>query len=346
MSAEQAQPRGWWRRLALAASAFVSAPASARPLAYLRIGTAAVLLVQAFWITDSLLALYGRGGVVDWRLNESTATPNVPRLSWFSKTLAPYGVSHDASVRVVFLAYLASLTCLLLGWRTRPAAVVAWLTHLSMKVSGNLSTYGMDTFANIVLFYLMWMPVGNCLSLDRRAGRYSGAPSATARLALRVLQLHLCLIYFSSGIAKANFPELLRWLRAAYPDRLGWLPVAADTGAAPPDAPPDWWTGRAIWDAFMLPSTAQFDFRWMAWHPWVPMLLGWGTLLIELGYPLFIWPRRTRQVGALATIGMHLGIGLALGLWMFSAVMIVMNWSGFLVSPEPRPEELRLKDEG
>jgi hypothetical protein len=52
-------------------------------------------------------------------------------------------------------------------------------------------------------------------------------------------------------------------------------------------------------------------------------------MLIELGYPVFIWPRRTRPVWVAATAALHLGIGVLMGLWLFSAVMIVMTVAAF-----------------
>ena len=71
-----------------------------------------------------------------------------------------------------------SFPYLLLGLRTRVAAVAAWLTHASMNVTGFLSIYGVDEFANIALFYMIWMPVGDEISLDRRTGRSTNTYSA------------------------------------------------------------------------------------------------------------------------------------------------------------------------
>jgi hypothetical protein len=306
--------KSFWRRLADAATDFVAAPASPRPLAVLRIGVCAVLLVQGLLIAGSLMDLYGPDGIIKWSIADKMATLGAPRLRWIANMLAPFDVSPEATVHGVFLVYMAALACLALGWRTRLAAVVAWLTHLSMNVTGTASTYGVDNFANIALFYMVWMPVGDCASLDRKAGRCSGAPSPAARLSLRVLQIHLCIIYLDSGLTKADVGELLE----------------GEFG--------DWWTGQAIWDAFTLPEFGPFDFFWLARVPWLAMLLGWATLVIEIGYPFLVWPRRTRKWWAGATVAMHLGIAVILDLWTFSALLIVLTWSAFLVSGEPVPQ--------
>lgn len=282
---------------------FVSRPASPRPLAALRIGLAAVLLAQALALAGCLVELYGRHGLVQWCVDTVPNPRGLPRLAWVVEALAPLGISDVAAVRTVFLAYVASLACLLLGWRTRAAAVVAWLTHTALKTSGNASIYGVDEFAHIALFYCVWMPVAGAWSLDRAAGRAEGGPSPAARLSLRVLQLHLCVVYLTSGVEKATGEQ--------------------------------WWSGEAVWRAVMRPDFAQFDLSWLAAAPWVAALACWATLLVEIGYVVFVWPRRTRALWALATIGLHVGIAVALGLVSFAAVMIVLNVAAFLVPSEP-----------
>ena len=283
---------------------FVSKPASPRPLAVLRIGVAGILLVQAFLLAGSLLDLYGERAFVQWSALPKGPPPELVSAGWLREML---GVGGDTSVQVVFYAYVGCLVLLLCGWQTRIAAIVAWLTHMAIKTTGHAAIYGVDEFAHIALFYCVWMPVGNDLSLDKQQGRRSDEPTALARLALRVLQLHLCVVYLSSGIEKGF-----------------------GTGS-------QWWDGEAIWRSVMRPDLAMFDMTWMAEYPWVPTLIGWVTLAVELGYGVMIWSRWTRPIWAALTIGMHLGIVVVLGLWTFGALMIALNVAALLVSPEPPP---------
>ncbi len=292
----------WPARLGAAALRFVSEPASPRPLAVLRIALAGVLLLQAFALAGNLLDLYGTRGILQRPIVAAMIPDGVPSINWAIDLLEPLGIDADTSVRLVFLVYVGSLACLLLGWRTPFAALAAWLTHLSMKVSGSASIYGVDLFANIALFYCVWMPVGHFWSVDRLAGRVSGEPSALARLGLRVLQIHLCIVYGTSGIEKASGEQ--------------------------------WWNGEAIWRAVLWPDMAMYDFTWLAHVPWLALLLCWSTLALEALYPLFIWPRCTRKLWALGVVGMHAGIAVVLGLTSFSAVMIVLNVAAFLAPAE------------
>ncbi len=366
------------RRMGAGLVAFVSAPASARPLAFFRIGLAAVLLLQAYWLADNLFELYGKNGIIQWEVTDQLTTPGIPQLKWAADYLEELYVNGDESdkangvasaddaVRIVFLVYVVSLACLLLGWRTRLVGFIAWLTHLAMNSSANSTIYGVDQFANIGLFYSIWMPLGDCLSLDRLAGRTTGKPTPAARLGLRVLQLHLCIVYFDAGFEKAftkYFRDGLKYGDIVYAE---WWngegeykeraqefisePEANDEGGAaaakeksalqrPAMVDDDWFNGQAIWVSIMQSDIGPFDFGWLAEVPWAAMLMCWGTLILEIGYPIFVWPRLTRKVWVWSIIAMHVGIGITLWLWSFALIMIVFNYAAFLVSPEPRPEK-------
>jgi hypothetical protein len=281
---------------------FVAAPASPRPLAAFRIGLAAVLLVQAWALTGSLVELYGDRGIVQWAVSPYTIPAGIPTLNRVTELGGWFGISDLTCVRSVFLLYVAGLLGLLLGWYTRASAFVAWITHLAMKATGSASIYGVDEFAHIALFYAMFMPVGRAFSWDAGGVQASDPPSSGARLALRILQLHLCVVYFSSGIEKIMGEQ--------------------------------WRNGEAIWRSLMREDFGQFDMSWLAEVPWLAKLICWGTLVVEIGYAFFVWPRRTRTLWACATLGLHLGIGVMLGLWSFAAVMMVLTFSAFLVSAD------------
>ncbi|HEX6739496.1 MAG TPA: HTTM domain-containing protein [Vicinamibacteria bacterium] len=276
-----------------AAVRFLLAPASPRPLALFRIGIAALELALAAVIYPYLLQLYGQYGFVQWPVGELIVFPWLPTVGRLASLLAPLGISASAYVRGLHAVYVLSLLGLLLGWRTRILAVAAWLLHLTLMNSGFFSTYGVDLLVHIALFYCAWMPVGACLSLDRRAGRASDAPTPLARLSLRALQIHLCIVYLTAGLSKAAGAE--------------------------------WWNGEAIWLSVMQPQFRQLPLAWLSEVPWVPMAAGWAVMVVELGYAFFIWRPETRGAWLGATLALHLGIGLFLGLWFFAAVMVVFN---------------------
>ncbi|WP_437763107.1 HTTM domain-containing protein [Sorangium sp. So ce764] len=284
---------------------FAFAPASARPLAALRIGLASVLLAQAALIAPIAPELYSRSGIVQGELLDGSGAIGFPRIGHLVNALSRFGVGESSVIAGMGVLYVLSLAGLLLGWRTRFSAACTWLVHFTLMMTAERTNYGADQFANIFLFYLVFMPSGAALSLDRALGRAPPEPSAAARLALRVVQLHLCLVYLSSGVEKA-------------------------LGAA-------WWDGDAIWRSLMLPEYRRFDFSWLAHHAWIAVAAGWLVLLVEIGYPFFIWPRRTRRLWVAATVGLHVGIAVFMRLDVFGAIMSVFTLAAFGVKADPRP---------
>lgn len=147
------------------------------------------------------------------------------------------------------------------------------------------------------------MPAGAAFSVDWWIRGRPNAVSSAARLGLRVLQLHLCISYFCSGMEKAQGIQ--------------------------------WWNGELLWRALSLPVYYQFDMSWLAQWPVLSMIGGWTTLVFELGYSVFIWPRATRRFWIAGMVGLHLGIAIFLGLGLFGLIMCVLTVSVFGFSAEP-----------
>ena len=288
------------RGLRRAISRFALAPASARPIAALRVGISLVLLAQGLEALPAISTLYGDRGVL--------AEQAPAALQRIVTALAELGVGESHTLTGAGAVYMLALAALLVGHRTRVAAALAWGMHAVLLGGAAGERHRADELAQMALFYLMWMPSGAALSLDRLRDRARAGTTRTtdmtpgARLALRVLQVHLCVVQGSSGVEKA-------------------------CGEA-------WRNGEAIWRALMLPEYRRFDFSFLAAHPWIPVALGWSVLLYEMASPILVSMPRTRRASVFATSALHLGIALLMGLTTLSAVMIVLTLAAFAVPAE------------
>jgi hypothetical protein len=266
------------------------------PFAYLRIGTALVLLGKVIVEWNNALSLYGNEGLLPWPLKEIGLDTLHLRVSVLAELLRPLGLTEQTVVYSVLSIYVAALLGLLVGWASRLMAIAVWLIHLMLTNSGGLSAYGVDAFATISLFYCVLMPIGRAFSVDaRRCPQDETAKEG--RVFLTLVQGHLCLAYLSSGWEKA----------------LGL----------------QWWNGEAIWQALLQPQFAHFDFSWLAYAPWLAVALCWATLVLETGY-LFLMPLpHVRPFWLAGIISLHLSIAFLMQLGLFSALMIVLNLSAF-----------------
>ncbi|MDI3292148.1 HTTM domain-containing protein [Polyangium sp. 15x6] len=301
---DDSSPRAGVRR---ALDVFLFAPATARPLAALRIGLASVLLVQAAVVQAEFLDWFSRDGLFQADLARAFGPFFGPRTGDLLAWLSPLGIGEATGLRAIGAAYVVALVMLGLGLFTRAAAALAWFLHWTLMNSAAPLMYGVDSYAHIFLFYAIWVPVGRAASLDALISGASRAPTAGARIGLRIMQIHLCISYFASGVEKATYI--------------------------------DWWNGELIFRALSLPDYRRFDMSWLAHYPAISQLACWATLAIEIGYCVFIWPRRTRRLWLPAILSLHLGIAVFLGLHFFGAIMCVLNFALFGISPEPRPDQ-------
>jgi hypothetical protein len=221
----------------------------------------------------------------------------VPRLGWLVAIATQVGLRQETVLFFAWLCLLASSCGLLLGFACRFSAIVAWLLHLCAAKSGGFVSYGVDNFFTIGLFYLMLSPLPDRYSLDWRLRELRPKNPQLLGFWRRVLQLHLCLIYFFSGLTKC----------------LG----------------SGWWDGSNIWRSLIRPPFNVIDpeilVRWKHLFP----VAGIFICVLEFGYAFLIWNRATRKIWLICICGMHLGIGLMMGMYLFALIMIVLNVAAF-----------------
>lgn len=271
-------------------------PASANILAHFRIGVGVFALLQTLVLLPDWVALYGPDGIIPWQIAEHLSTTYTPSVGHAARLLSHFQISPQVSLYIVTIVYLASLLGLVVGYKTRLMGVVAYLMHLMLNTTGHFIAYGVETFMHIALFYCMVLPVGASLSVDAKQSSTIISPVVTT-LGVRVVQIHLCIMYMACGIEKALGPQ--------------------------------WWSGEAIWVAMQQDQFHRVNIDWMARLPLVPKILCIGTLLVETLYPLGMYWKKTRHYWLMAIVGMHLFIGIFLGLYLFAALMIVLNVTVF-----------------
>jgi len=271
-------------------------------LSILRLGLGLqVTLYSSSLQNDWNYLLSGTGtGLISRDLAESLLSVEshfVPRLGWLVALGAHVGLREEAVLSVAWFCLLAAGGGLLLGLACRSSAILAWFLHLCAAKSGGFLSYGVDNFMTIGLFYLMLSPLPDRYSLDWRLRAYRSKDPQFFGFWRRVLQLHLCLIYFFSGLTKC----------------LG----------------SGWWDGSNLWRALIRPPfniiPPEILVRWNYFLP----VLGISICLIETGYPVFIWLKKTRMVWLICIFGMHIAIGFTMGMYLFALVMIILNAAAF-----------------
>ncbi len=201
---------------------------------------------------------------------------------------------HVAALMIFFL--------LTIGLFSRTMSVLAFICTVSYANRITPGAYfGLDTINSMLAMYLMIGPCRAQYSVDRLWRLRRGAPdripaSVSANVAIRLIQVHMCVVYLFSGVAKIRGSE--------------------------------WWEGRAAWW-----SLANFEYQtlpvdilhWLARHPFFVQFVSQLTVFWELSYCALIWPRLTRPWMLLLAVVMHGGIIFALGMPTFGLVMLIGN---------------------
>lgn len=290
--------RKFWQRFI----GFLFPPENDTWLAVLRSGLGLQVIVYALFLRSDwhyLFASSGKG-LVGREVGEAITafdSPLIPTFSWLVAFGRNLNMSEEAVLTVAWVALLSAGGLLLLGLFSRPAAIVAWFVHLCTAESGGLLAYGADSFMTTALFYLMLSPLPDHYSFDHWVTKTKPKNPLLLGFWRRVLQVHLCFVYFIGGLAKC----------------LG----------------NGWWDGSNLWRSLIRPPFNLVPPDLLVQFKYVLPLLGISICLLEVSYPIFIWLKRTRWIWLGCILAMHAAIGLTMGLYLFALVMIVMNLAAF-----------------
>lgn len=241
-----------------------------------------IILVAAFApLLPHIPELLGASGLFDTELLR--LHPHSAGLSVYELTALldlHLGLSADLTAYVLAYGYLAASLALIAGRQVQGASVTLLLLHYLFFIAVPVYSYGFDFGCLSALFYCAIHPLWRVIPT------------------LRLLQLHLCVIYLFGGLNKA-------------------------VGST-------WHNGEALWKAVQQPIGEPLidAVGWLP-LPWLWAALGWGVMAAELSYAVLIWWRPTRPWILGIIVLMHTGIALLLGLYAFSALMILLNLTAF-----------------
>lgn len=262
-------------------------------IVFFRIATGLILLFSMVSLWPDFKLLYSLSGIVDHELLQIKQGHSA--LSIYQLITAveqALGFGEPQLIMALFIGYLILCVFLIVGFISKPSAIILLLLHGIIFTAQHQFSYGFDYFCTISLFYCVVFPVHRYGSVDRIL--FSLLPSRWSTFCLRILQLHICLVYFFSGLEK----------------------IVGHT----------WRNGEALWKTVQLPYfEGAINFDALAPYPWLWVIGGWGIALTELIYPLFIFNPKTRNSMLALILGLHVSIALVLGLYLFSAIMIALN---------------------
>jgi hypothetical protein len=292
---------------------FWFAPSSPTTLSAIRVLAGAMLLYTHLVWSLGLTDFFGENGWLPQKLmhevHQSGGDPDGPgpatgpALRW---VWTHFDYVHTPKLMwTIHVVALVVFFLLMLGFFSRTMAVLGFLFAVSYANRITPGAYfGLDKINCMLALYLIVGPCGARYSIDRlwrlRRGSNDVPATSSANLAIRLIQVHMCIIYLFSGIGKLQ----------GYP----------------------WVVGEASWMSFDLAEYRSLDMTWLVSHPLLLNFMTHATVFWELSYCALVWPALTRPWVLLMAIIVHAGIALTLGMPTFGLVMLIGNLA--FVSPK------------
>lgn len=193
---------------------------------------------------------------------------------------------------------------LMVGFWTRASTILALFLWLSLYVSNPFVGSGGDAVLRMVLLYMCFVDSGSHWSVDEWLSRRRGKVirrtpawlSATVHNAALVLIIHqVVMVYVASAFWKVQSPL--------------------------------WMGGTAVY----YPLQTEAYSPWLDYihlltdHGWIVAMASYTAIGVQLLVPVLLMYRPTRFIALITLTGMHLGIGILMGILYFSLVMIAVD---------------------
>lgn len=296
-------------------------PSDPLPLCAIRIATGLVALYLHFTFTFDLVYFFGNGGILPPNLTSQMYG------SLFDPATFSYLTYLDSPAELYVAHAIGAVVLLLftLGYHARITSVLALIVTLSYVHRSPFTTSEVEPVLAMLQFYLCLGPCGACLSIDRwlakrRASRSPegaaeppvAAPvtaSYGATVAIRLIQLHTCLICLMSGLGKIAGPSELSNVNDLWYD--------------------PWGFGDAVWWLIARPQSRLVDLTFLRDYPTVIEFWTHAIVLFELSFGVLIWIKLARPLMLGIAAVMWSSLALISGVPVLSVMMLVANLSFF-----------------
>jgi hypothetical protein len=169
-----------------------------RSLALFRICLALLLIGDLLYRGQDLQAHYTDAGVMPLSLLA------LYQESHYYLTLHALNGSFGVQLALFLISGLAALF-LLVGYRTRTAAIVSWILLISLQNRNPLIIEGGDAVLRMLLFWGMFLPLGACWSLDRSLNRAAPPPpTRIVSVGSAALIVQIGVIYWFTAMLKSG----------------------------------------------------------------------------------------------------------------------------------------------
>lgn len=211
----------------------------------------------------------------------------------------------DSMAVMIHGIFLILVVLVFLGVRTRWFAPLAWVIQIGFIQRNYAILFGADVIACLFLFYLGFTRCDEVWSLrawwrnrkDRPGGAVaivqeglSSKSDMVSSAFTRLLQIQVSIIYAYTGFEKLK-------------------------GSS-------WWDGTALWTVLGNQQMVVYDLSFLRNFPLLIAVMTFATIVMEIYWPAAMFHPKSRRLWLMIGVSFHVGIGILMGLWPFSLVMM------------------------
>jgi len=180
----------------------------------------------------------------------------------------------------VFVAAGLAALAMALGWHTRVATVVAFVSIASIQARNPVINHHGDFLMRALLMWAVFLPLGAFASLDARRQRGGSGPPVVCSVATAALLVQGMFLYLVVAVSKLQYDI--------------------------------WWRGDALYAVLHKDSYVRPLGEWLLGFPELVAVLSWAAMLVEASLPILLflpWRRDvSRTLAVLLATGFQLGI--------------------------------------
>ncbi|HDR7695601.1 HTTM domain-containing protein [Bacillus sp. CH_48] len=240
-----------------------------------------------------------------WGSNGLMSMGNLSPEERFFNNFSLYSLStSNLYFNIIYHLGILIAILFLFGYKGKIISFLNFIFIWSLMTQNNIILDGGDNISRILLFYLLFANTTQYFSLDSYLKNKKNInPSTTTntenislRNLLHNLSILACLVqvsilYLTSGLHKA----------------MGEL----------------WQNGTALYYVLQVDEFSHPFFKNLIHSSDLMLVTGsYITVIVQLAFPFLLFNKKTKYIGMMGIIGMHLGIAIVMGLFSFSFIMI------------------------
>jgi hypothetical protein len=244
------------------------------------------------------LSLNAASYLVDWKVWFSINDGVIPMSNSFlfysdpRINLFKIFAMTDSVVLIVLWTYFISSLMVLVGFKSRIATIISFITLVTLQNRNYAILNSGDTLMRCMLFVMMFAPSGNSFSIDRWLKIKNGETVNETMSAwpLRLLQIQFAIVYWATTLFKMK----------------GF----------------DWVDGTATYYTARLENFQRLPLPFLFDSPFMVKFTTWGALFIEFALGILIWVKELKYWVLLSGILLHLGIEITMSIGFFEWIMM------------------------